>query len=146
MMGVKRGSGVCRVANKVGKECAIKVGMGLEDRAVEEKDGFGVGIWGVPEVVSVAIGTEAADDGGAGRSNNWVALGADGDFAVVADTHAGLLAPDIGPPRTVGSGTDDGAFFGEGLLVSGVGCLAEFAVDFVVVGVRDELVEQVVGT
>jgi len=35
-------------------------------------------------------------------------------------------------------------FFGEGLLEGGVGCLAEFAVDFVLVGVGDELVEQMV--
>jgi hypothetical protein len=34
---------------------------------------------------------------------------------------------------------------GQGLLVGGVGCLAEFAMDFVLVGVRDELVEEVVG-
>ena len=29
--------------------------------------------------------------------------------------------------------------------MGGVGCLAEFAVDFVLVGVRDELIEQLVG-
>ena len=72
-------------------------------------------------------------------------MGADGDFAVVADADAGLLAPDVGPPRALGSGTDDRAVFGEGLLVGGVGCLAESAVDFVLVGVGDELVEQLVG-
>ena len=107
--------------------------------------GLAFWIWGVAEVVDVAIGAEAADDGGAGRSVNGMALGADGDFAVVADADAGLLAPDVGPPRAVGGGTEDGAFFGEGLLVGGVGCLAEFAVDFVLVGVGHELVEEVVG-
>jgi hypothetical protein len=44
-----------------------------------------------------------------------MALVADGDFAVVADADAGLLAPDVGPPRADGNGTDDGTFFGEGL-------------------------------
>jgi hypothetical protein len=57
------------------------------------------------------------------------------DFAVVPDADAGLLAPDEGPPRAVWGGADDGAIFCEGLLVGGVGCLAEFAVDFVLVGV-----------
>ena len=73
-----------------------------------------------------------------------MALGADGDFAVVTDADAGLLAPDVGPPRALRSGADDGAFFCEGLLVGGMGCQAEFAMDFVLVGVGDELVEQMV--
>jgi hypothetical protein len=74
-----------------------------------------------------------------------MALGTDRHFAVVADTDAGLLAPDVGPPWAVGIGTDDGTFFGEGLLLSGPGCLAKFAVDFMLVGVGHELVNQVVG-
>jgi hypothetical protein len=56
----------CRVAIKVGKECAIKIGMELEDRDVEENYGFGVWIWGMAEVINVTIRTEAADDSGAG--------------------------------------------------------------------------------
>ena len=119
--------------------------MPSEHRAVEQDDGFGAWIRRVAEVVNVAIWAEAADDGGAGWGVNGLALGPDGDFAVVADADAGLLAPDVGPPRALGSGTDDRAVFGEGLLVGGVGCLAEFAVDFVLVGVGDELVEQLVG-
>ena len=72
------------------------------------------------------------------------ALVTHGDFAVVADADAGLLAPDEGPPWAVGSGTDDGAIFCEGLLVGGMGCHAEFAMDFVLVGVWDEWVKQLV--
>ena len=71
---------------------------------------------------------------------------ADGDFAIVADPDAGLLAPDVGPPRTLGDGADDGALLGEGLLLGRVGCLAQFAMDFMLVGVRDKLVEQMIGT
>jgi hypothetical protein len=111
---------------------------------MKQDDGFGIFVWGVAEVVDVTIGAETADDGGAGWGVNGLALGADGDFAVVTDADAGLLAPDVGPPRAVGIGLEDGALFGEGLLVGGVGCLAEFAVDFVLVGVGDELVEQMV--
>jgi len=119
--------------------------MASEHRAVEQDDGFGAWIRRVAKVVNVAIWAEAADDGGAGWGVNGLALGTNRDFAVVADADAGLLAPDVGPPRALGSGTDDRAVFGEGLLMGDVGCLAEFAVDFVGVGMGDELVEQLVG-
>jgi len=56
-----------------------------------------------------------------------------------------LLTPDVGPPRALGNGTADGAFLGAGLPLGGVGCLAQFAMDFVLVGVGNELVEQLVG-
>jgi hypothetical protein len=118
---------------------------GLEDRNVEQDDGFGFLVWGVTEVKGVAIGAEAADELGAWGRVDGSALGADGDFAVVADAHTGLLTPDVGPPGALGGGADDGAFFGEGLLVGGLRCLAQFAMDFVLVGVRDELREQLVG-
>ena len=111
---------------------------------MEQDDGFGLWVWGVAEVEDVAVGTEAADDGGARSGINGVALVADGDFAVVPDADAGLLAPDVGPPRALRCRPDDGAIFGEGLLVGGVGCDAEFAMDFVLVGVGYELVEQMV--
>jgi len=100
----------------------------------------------VAEVVEVAVWAEAADDGGAGWRVNRVSFGAEGDFAVVAHSNAGLLAPDIRPPRTLGRGADHGAVFGEGLAVGGVGRLSQFAVDFMLVGMRKELVEQVVGS
>jgi hypothetical protein len=64
-----------------------------------------------------------------------MALGTDGDFAIVADADAGLLAPDVGPPRAVWRVSDNGAFFCEGLLVGGMGCDADLAMDFVLVGV-----------
>lgn len=74
-----------------------------------------------------------------------MALGAHRDFTVVADADAGLLAPEVGPPRALGRGTDDGAFVGEGLLVGGLGCQTEFTMDFVLVGVVDEGIEETVG-
>ena len=46
----------CRVAVEVGKVCAIKTGMGLEDGAMEQDEGFGLWIWGVAEVEDVAVG------------------------------------------------------------------------------------------
>jgi len=119
--------------------------MVTEHWAVEQDDGFGLWVWRLAEVVKVSLGTETADDGGAGWGCNGVALRTDWDFAVVPDTDAGLLAPDVGPPRTVGIGPEDGTFFREGLLLGGGGCLAEFAVDFVLVGMGPELVEQTVG-
>ena len=116
-----------------------------EDRAVEQNQGFGLGVWGVVEVVDVAVGAQAAEDGGAGRGGNGLALVVDGDFAVIADADVGLLAPNVGPPGTGGGGAQDGAFFGQGQVAGGVGGGAEFAVDFVLVGVGKQLVEQVVG-
>ena len=111
---------------------------------MEDDDGFGFGIWGMLEVIDVAVWSEATDDGGTWRSCNGMALGADGDFAVVADADAGLLTPDKRPPRTSWGGTEDGAFFGEGLCSGGVRGGAEFAMDFVLVDVGQELVEQAV--
>ena len=74
-----------------------------------------------------------------------MALGADRDGAVVADADAGLLAPDQGPPRTGGDGAQHGAVFAQGQVTGGLWGGAEFPVDFVLVGVRQELVEQAVG-
>ena len=105
---------------------------------MEQDDGFCVLFRGVTEVVNVSIWAQTAQDGGAGWSVNGLALGAGGDFAVITNADAGLLAPDVGPPWTVGIGAQDGSFFGEGLLLGGVGCLAEFAMDFVLVGVGAE--------
>ena len=42
-------------------------------------------------------------------------------------------------------GTENGAFFGAGLRLGGAGCLAEFAMDFVWVGVGQERVAQTAG-
>ena len=120
-------------------------GDSSKDRAMEQDEGFGFGIGGVTEVIDVAIGAQAADDGGAGWSINGLALGTDGDFAVVADPDAGLLAPDIGPPGTRRNGSQDGAFIGEGFGPGGVRGGAQFAMDFVLVGMGQELVEQAVG-
>ena len=112
---------------------------------MEEDDGFGFWIGGVAEVIDVAIRAQAADDGGAWRCLNGLALGAGGDFAVVADADAGLLAPGKRPPWTSRDGTQNGAFFGKGLGSGGVRGGAEFTMDFALVDVRQELVEQTVG-
>lgn len=118
---------------------------GSEDWDMEQNDGLGMGIGSLTQVIDVPLRAEAADDGGAWRCDDGVPLVANGDLAVVADADAGLLAPDVGLPETLGDGADDGAVFGEGLLVGGLGCLAQFAVDFILVAVRDEWVEPKVG-
>ena len=86
---------------------------------MKQDDGFGFGLRGVAEVVDVTIWAQAAQDDGTGRGGEDVATVAHGDFAVVADADAGLLAPDVGPPRTFRGGTDDRALVGEGLQVGG---------------------------
>jgi len=55
----------------------------------------------------------------------------------------GALAPDLAPPGAGGGGTQDGTFFGQGQAAGGVLGGAEFAVDFVLVGGGQQLVEQV---
>ena len=112
---------------------------------MEQDDGFGCRVRGVAEVVAVAVWAQAADEGGAGRGIHGLPLGSDGDFAVVADTHGGLLAPDKKPPWAGGHRAQDGAFFVQGLLPCGVRGDPQLPVDFVLVGVGQELVEQVVG-
>ena len=118
---------------------------GSEDRDMEQDDGFGLRVWGLTEVEGVAIWAETTDDGGAWRSVDGMALVADRDFAVIADADAGLLAPDVRPPRALGDRADDGALLAEGLLLGRARCPAQFAMDFMLVGVRDELVEQMIG-
>jgi len=117
----------------------------LEDGAVEQNLRFGLGIGLVAEVVEVAVGAEAADDVGAGRGVKAHALGSDGDCAVVADADAGALAPDKGPPRTGRYGAQDRAALGQRLGACGVRGGAQFAMGFVLVGVGQELVQELVG-
>lgn len=113
---------------------------------MQQDDGLGFGVGRLTEVEEVAVGSLAADDGAARRSVQAPALGADGDLAVVADAPAGLLAPDIGPPRAGGHGPEHAAAFAQGQLARGVRGGAQFAVDFMFVGMGQELVEQVVGS
>lgn len=113
---------------------------------MEQDEGFGLWIWRVAEVIEVAVGAEATNDVGTGWGIDREPSVGDGDFAIVADADAGLLAPDVGPPRTLGDGAEDGALLGEGFGMGGLRGPAEFAVDFMLVGVGDELSEQLVGT
>jgi hypothetical protein len=93
------------------------------------------------EVVDVTVRAQTANDGGPGWCVHRLSLGTDRHLAVVADAHGGALAPDKGPPRAGGLGAQDGAFFIQGLLPCGVGRHPQFAVDFMLVGVGQELVE-----
>ena len=112
---------------------------------MEQNDGFGLGIWGMAEVIDVAVRTQATNDPDTGWRINRQALGADGYFAVIADADVDALTPDKGPPWAVGGGTQDRAVLGAGLVTSGCRRGAEFAVDFMLVDVGQELVEQTVG-
>jgi hypothetical protein len=55
---------------------------------MEEDEGFGLWIWGLLEVIDVAVWAETTDDCGTRRGGNGMALGAGGDFAVVAHADA----------------------------------------------------------
>ena len=125
--------------------CEQKETGELEDWAMEQDDGFGFWNGRVAQVIDVGVWPQAADDGGAWWGIDGLALAADGDFVIVADAHVGLLAPNKGPLGAVGNGSQDGAVFREGLLAGEVRGGAQFAVDFVLVDVWEELVEQLVG-
>jgi len=75
-----------------------------------------------------------------------MALRADGDFAVVPHADIGLLAPDKGPPRTGWSWAQNGTFLIEGLLFGRVRGDTQFTVDFVLVNVWEQLIQESVGT
>lgn len=98
------------------------------------------------EVIDVTVWTQTADYCGAGLCFNGVALRSDRHFALITDTDVGLLAPDERPPRTSRSGAQDGTLLSEGQLFGGVRGGAQFAVDFVLVGVRQQLVQELIGT
>jgi hypothetical protein len=112
---------------------------------MEQDDGFEFGIGSLAQVEDVSVGTEAADDGGARRGVEGLAGGTDGDFAVVAYAHGGAQAPDVGPPRTGWGGAENGVVLSQSPVPGGLGRGAQFAVDFMGVGVGPELVEQEIG-
>ena len=112
---------------------------------MEEDEREGVFGWRRLEEEDVAVREQAVDEAGAWRGVHGEAEGAEGDFAVVADADGGAEAPDEAPPRAGRRRAELGAVFCEGLRACGVGSRAEFAVDFVGVGVGEELVEEGVG-
>jgi len=93
------------------------------------------------EIEDVTVWAQAADDFGTGRGVNGLAQGADRDHAVISDADAGLLAPDVGPPRAGWGGTEDGTVLSQGLGAGGLRGGAQFAMDFVLIGVEPELVQ-----
>ena len=93
----------------------------------------------------VAIRMKAAGDAGAAGSFDAQALGADGDALIGTDFGWRTLAPDIGPPRALWSGPQDGALFLESKVPSGLRGGAQFAVDFLLVVVEAEFFEQGIG-
>jgi len=100
----------------------------------------------VAEIEDVSVWAQAADDFGAGRGVNGLAQGTDRDHAVIADADAGLLAPDIGPPRAGWSGAEDGTVLSQGLGECSLWGGAQFAMDLVLIGMEPELVQEAVGS
>ena len=93
----------------------------------------------------VTVWMEATGDGGAAGAFDAEALGADGDPLIGADFGLGTLAPDVGPPRAVWSGAEDGALLRESKVPGGLRGGAQFAVEFFLVVVKAEFFEQKIG-
>lgn len=94
------------------------------------------------EEEDVAVEDLAFDDARTRRGVDRKAEGTDGDFAIVADEDRGSEAPDEAPPRAGGSWPDDGVILLQRGLVSGLWSGADFAMEFVSVGVVKERLEQ----
>lgn len=98
------------------------------------------------EVIDIAIRSQAAQDFRARGCVNGLTLRADRDFAIVADADFGLLAPDEGPPGTGRNRAQNGTFLGERLLFGGERGGSQLPVDFMLVDVRQQLVQEAVGS
>ena len=85
---------------------------GLEDWAMEEKDGFSVGIGGMTQEEDISVVALAAQDSRARRGGDSQAVGTEGHFTVVADADPGLETPDVRPPGAGWGGAQDGAVVG----------------------------------
>ena len=72
-------------------------------------------------------------------------MGACGDFTIIADAHLGALAPDVGPPWTGGDWAQNGVFFFCGQVPGRLRGCAQFAVDFMFIGVGQQVVQEAVG-
>ena len=93
----------------------------------------------------MAVGMAAKDHLGLGRFFDAQALGADRQAPVAADLDGGAYAPDIIPPRTAGRGPQDGALFFAGLIPRPLRDLTQFAVDFLGVTVRPQVMDMGIG-
>lgn len=93
----------------------------------------------------MAARMQAKDDGAAGRFFHAQALGANGHATVAADFDRGAHAPDVGPPGTTGSGSQDGAIFFLGLVPGAQRGLTQFTMDFLGVAMMAQRVEVPIG-
>jgi hypothetical protein len=121
-------------------------GKELSRRTDFEEEGRFVGWVGfLSEDGEVAIGMEALNEARAGRGWDAQALSADGNASVRAHSDGGALAPDVGPPGTVGGFAQRHASLPFGQSGGGIGGAGEFAVDFVSVAMAAQLVQERVG-
>ncbi len=72
-------------------------------------------------------------------------MGAERDFSIVADSDPGLEAPNIRPPGASWRAAQGGAILGQGLVTSCLWGSAQLAVDFMFIGMGQQLLEQGVG-
>ena len=114
-------------------------------RNVEKEDGE-LAVGGrMEQGGGITVWVEAASDGGAAGAFDGETLGADGDAPIGADFGLRALAPDVGPPRAVWGGAQDGAFLVQSQLPCGLRGGAQFAVAFLLVVVKAAFFEQDIG-
>lgn len=98
------------------------------------------------EEEDVAIVEDTASEARARRSIDGETEVANGYGAIVGDADGSAEAPDKAPPGASGNGADLAVTLGERLLVGGVRSGAKLAMDFMMIGVSDEVVDERVGT
>ena len=108
---------------------------------MKEEEGFCVVGRFVAEDGDIAIGMQAVDEAGARRSLDAEAVGSSGDAPVWRDGDCRAEAPDIGPPRALGSRPQRGAAFLLGALPGGEWRHGQFAMTLVSVAVEAEFRE-----
>ena len=141
----------CRGAFKTRKVCAVKTRIRwhgiprLENRAVQQDHRLGSPIRPLPQNVDSPVGALTADHVAATGGFDPHALAAHRDFAIVADPHPRAHTPHKRPPRTARCRAQHTPLLRPRLLPGRVRSHPQFPVDFLFVGMGQQLVEQRVG-
>ena len=93
----------------------------------------------------MAGGVMTENEFGGGTSLDTEELGADGHAPIRADLDGSMHAPDKRPPGTAWDGTQDVAFVLLSQAPSLLGFHLEFAVNFVAVSMKAQILDMVVG-
>ena len=93
----------------------------------------------------VTAGMVAEDEPGTGGGIDAERVVGDDQTPIALDLKSRPKAPDEGPPRTVGNGSEGGPVLGQGGVPSGLGSHFEFAVELMSVAMKPQRLDGGVG-